>query len=324
MRFLAMNDPGDNLFDLTLSQWEEAAARAGETGHEIRFGRSAEEFAEGIAWADVLMAQTSTLYGRFPCVAPNLKMIFLLSAGVDKLQPFSNLPPGVAVLNNSGVHSRKAGEYAAMALLMLNARVPEMLGQQRDQVWNMLFSSSIRGRRVTVIGTGDMGGPAGRAARLFGAVATGVRTKAAPHPDFDRVVSVADLDTVLPETDFLILACPLTEATRGLITRSRLASLPQGAGVINIGRGAVLDQEALCDLLDAGHLGGAVLDVFTPEPIPKGHRTWTTKNLVISPHVSVDDPLTYNPDSFDILWENIRAMRLGSKMPHQVDLSRGY
>lgn len=324
MRFLAMNDPGENLFDLTQAQWDEAAARAGESGHEIRFGRTDEEFAKGVAWADVLMAQTSTLYGRFPCEAPNLKMIFLLSAGVDKLQPFSNLPPGVAVLNNSGVHSRKAGEYAAMALLMLNARVPEMLGQQRDQVWNMLFSSSIRGRRVTVVGTGDMGAPAGRAARLFGAVATGVRTKTDPHPDFDRVVATADLNAVLPETDFLILACPLTDATRGLMTRERLMRLPKGAGVVNIGRGALLDQEALCDLLDAGHLSGAVLDVFTPEPIPPGHRTWTTKNLVISPHVSVDDPLTYNPDSFDILWENIRAMRAGQPMPHQVDLSRGY
>ncbi len=324
MRFLAMNDPGDNLFDLTQAQWDEAAARAGESGHEIRFGRSSEEFAEGVAWADVLLAQTSTLYGRFPCTAPNLKMIFLLSAGVDKLRPFSNLPPGVAVLNNSGVHSRKAGEYAAMALLMLNARVPEMLAQQRDHVWQMLFSSSIRGRRVTVVGTGDMGSPAGRAARMFGAIATGVRTNATPHPDFDRVVAVGDLDTVLPETDFLILACPLTEATHGLITRARLALLSKGAGVINIGRGALIDQEALCDLLDAGHLGGAVLDVFTPEPIPRGHRIWTTKNLVISPHVSVDDPITYNPDSFDILWENVRAIRAGEPMPHLVDLSRGY
>ena len=324
MRFLAMNDPGDNLFDLTLAQWQEATARAGERGHEIRIGRDAAEFTDGMAWADVLLAQTSTLYGRFPCVAPNLKMIFLLSAGVDKLQPFSNLPAGVPVLNNSGVHSRKAGEYSAMALLMLNARVPEMMAQQRDQVWNMLFSSSLNRRRVTIIGAGDMGAPASRAARLFGAVTTGIRTTATPHPDFDRVNAVGDLDAVLPATDFLVLACPLTAQTRGLVSRARLELLPKGAGVINIGRGGVLDQEALCDLLDAGHLGGAVLDVFTPEPIPPGHRTWTTKNLIISPHVSVDDPETYNPDSFDILWENIRAMRAGRALPHQVDLSRGY
>ena len=324
MRFFAYNEPGDTLFPVTPAQWDAAVARAGESGHEFRAGTSAAEFAAGAAWADVLMAQTSMLHGRFPCAAPNLKLIYLLSAGVDRLRPFEALPPGVVVLNNSGVHSRKAGEYAAMALLMLNARLPEMIAQQRDQVWKMLFSSSLKGRRVTIIGTGDMGAPAGRIARHFGAVTTGIRTAATPHPDFDRVVAVADLDHVLPETDYLVIACPLTDATRGLVSRHRLGLLPQGAGVINIGRGPVLDQEALCDLLDAGRLAGAVLDVFTPEPIPPGDRVWTTRNLVVTPHVSVDDPQTYNPDSLDILFANLRAWRAGAPMSHSVDLARGY
>ncbi len=321
MRFYAQNDEGDTLFPLTAAQWEAGCARAGESGHEFRAGTSDADFAAGVAWADVLMAQTSSLAHRFPCAAPNLKMIFLLSAGVDKLRPFSDLPQGAVVLNNSGVHSRKAHEYAAMALLMLNARVPEMIAQQHSQTWQMLFSSSIRGKRVTVIGTGDMGAPAGRAARSFGAIATGVRTLATPHPDFDRIVAVAELDAVLPETDFLIVACPLTPATQGLISRARLELLPQGAGVINFGRGPVLDQTALCDLLDSGHLGGAVLDVFSPEPIPPGGRAWTTRNLIVTPHVSVDDPLTYNPDSLDILWANLHA---DGAYTHAVDLSRGY
>jgi len=86
----------------------------------------------------------------------------------------------------------------------------------------------------------------------------------------------------------------------------------------------VVDQEAMCDLLDSGHLGGAVIDVFEKEPIPQGHRAWTTKHLLISPHVSVDDPLTYNPDSLDILFDNLKAQRAGKPMTHLVDLSRGY
>ena len=324
MRFFAMNDPGDLLFRVTAAQWEEACARAGESGHEFRDGETDQDFAAGVAWADVLLAQTSALAHRFPARAPDLRMIFLLSAGVDKLQPFSALPAGAVVLNNSGVHSRKAGEYATMALLMLNARVPEMIAQQHAQTWHMLFAPSIRGKRVTVLGTGDMGAPAGRAARHLGCHTTGVRTTLTQHPDFDRIVTTDDLDTVLPETDFLLLAAPLTLATTGLITRARLAAMPKGAGVINIGRGAVLDQEALCDLLDAGHLGGAVIDVFTPEPIPPGGRAWTARNLVVTPHVSVDDPLTYNPDSLDILWANLYAQRAGAPMTHLVDLARGY
>lgn len=324
MRLFAMNDPGDELFAITPTQVEAAMARAGESGHEVRYGETDADFAAGMEWAEVLMAQTSTLYKRFPCATPHLKMIYLLSAGVDKLQPFSSLPAGVPILNNSGVHSRKAGEYAAMALMMINARVPEMLVQQRDQVWKMLFSSSIRGKRVTIVGTGDMGSPASRSARYFGAVTTGVRTRAVAHPDFDRIVTTAELDSVLPQTDFLLIACPLTDSTRGMISRARLGLLPKGAGIVNIGRGGVVDQEAMCDLLDSGHLGGAVIDVFEKEPIPQGHRAWTTKHLLISPHVSVDDPLTYNPDSLDILFDNLKAQRAGKPMTHLVDLSRGY
>ena len=128
----------------------------------------------------------------------------------------------------------------------------------------------------------------------------------------------------MPTTEFLVLACPLTDATRGLMDRRRLGLLPAGAGIVNIGRGELLDQDALCDLLDNGHLSGAVLDVFTPEPIPEGHRLWTTPNLVISPHTSADDPATYNPRSLDIFIRNVRAYLAGEKLPNLFDTERGY
>jgi phosphoglycerate dehydrogenase-like enzyme len=94
--------------------------------------------------------------------------------------------------------------------------------------------------------------------------------------------------------------------------------------VVNIGRGGLLDQDALCDLLDSGHLSGAVLDVFTPEPLPEGHRMWTTPNVIISPHTSVDEPSSYNPLSLDLFFENLRARRDGQPMPNVFDTTRGY
>ena len=100
--------------------------------------------------------------------------------------------------------------------------------------------------------------------------------------------------------------------------------LPRGAGLINLGRGALVDQDSVCDLLDAGHLGGAVLDVFVPEPVPENHRLWTTKNLIMSPHTCADDPRTYNPMTLDVLFDNLRARHEGCAVPTEVDFSRGF
>ena len=94
--------------------------------------------------------------------------------------------------------------------------------------------------------------------------------------------------------------------------------------MLNLGRGRLLEQDALCDLLDAGHLSGAVLDVFDPEPLPEGHRIWRTGNLIVTPHVSCDDPASYNARSLSILFANLRAWRAGLPLPNRVDVARGY
>jgi phosphoglycerate dehydrogenase-like enzyme len=182
----------------------------------------------------------------------------------------------------------------------------------------------LAGRNLTVVGLGTLGGATADHAARFGMRVTGVRAHPAPHPSCERVVGTDALDEVIAETEFLVLACPLTDATRGLMSRQRLECLPPGAGLLNIGRGELLDQEALCDLLDAEHLSGAVLDVFTQEPIPPRHRLWSTANLIISPHTAADDPATYNPQSLDIFLDNLRALRDGRAMPNHFDIARGY
>jgi phosphoglycerate dehydrogenase-like enzyme len=207
---------------------------------------------------------------------------------------------------------------------MLANRVPEMVTHQRAGHWHKLWGAVVTGEPVTIVGLGALGGSVARHATGFGMDVTGVRATPAPHPHCARVIGIEALDSVLPGTKFLVLACPLTEATRGMMNRRRLESLPKGAGVVNVGRGALLDQDALCDLLDDGHLSGAVLDVFTPEPIPSGHRLWTTKNLIVSPHTSADDPATYNPISLDLFLENLRAWQEGRPMPNRFDIVRGY
>ena len=224
--------------------------------------------------AEALVTDASVIPALFPCEAPRLKLIFLTNAGLDTLAPFTWLPPGVVLMNNRGAHAAKSGEFAIMSILMLANRIPAMVTHQRAGCLAQALGFGARRPDRHRRRAGDAGGATAEHAARFGMRVTGVRANPAPHPFCERVVGPNDLDAVLPETDFLVLACPLTEATRGLIDRRRLALLPQGAGLVNIGRGGLLDQDALCDLLDDGHLSGAVLDVFTPEPIPPGHRLW--------------------------------------------------
>jgi len=326
MRIHVQNQPGPGNFPITGDQWAAACARAPDVsaGHEVTFGETPEAFAQAMRDTEALVAQSGAVKALFPASAPRLRMIFCTSAGLDRLAPFDWLPDGVALLNNRGTHGAKAGEYGIMALLMLAAGMPGFAAAQRDGRWAPWHGSVLAGRTVVVVGLGTLGsGVAGQAAR-FGMNVLGVRTRAEPHPDCARVVASADLDSVLPGAEFLVLAPPLTDLTRGLLDRRRIGLLPPGAGVVNIGRGALLDQDALCDALDAGRLGGAVLDVFVPEPVPPGHRLWTTPNLVMTPHVSADDPATYNPVSLDIFFQNLRALRDGEALPNRFDVARGY
>lgn len=330
MRIHIQNPAGEQTFPVTPQQWQEALARnPGLPPLDISFAADDPGFAAAMREAEVLLTWTKEVKARFPpgalpAAAPRLRVIACTSAGLDRLAPFDWLPPGVALLNNRGTHAAKAGEFALMALLMLAAHMPEFADAQREARWAPRFGSVLAGRKLLVVGLGTIGGAAARHARAFGMRVIGVRNGAAPHPDCEETHPVAALDALLPRAEFLLLACPLTPATRGLIDARRLALLPQGAKLVNMARGAVWDGEAVCDALEAGRLDGAVTDVAVPEPLPPESRLWRTKRLVVVPHVSSDDPHTYNDRTLDILLGNIRALAEGRPLPNRVDPARGY
>lgn len=325
MRIHLQSQPSTNNFLLTEEVWADAAARAPDVsaGHALSFGSDAEAFERGMQDAEILVSQSSALLGGLP-PAPKLRLVYVTSAGLEKLAPFDWLPRGVKLLNNRGTHAVKAGEFGLMALLMLVNQMPALATAQREGKWVQKHGSVLARRHVVIVGLGTLGGTTAQHAKQFGMRVTGVRTRAEPHPGCDRVVAVADLDAVLPQAEFLYLATPLTDATDGLLSRGRIALMPKGAGVANVGRGPLVDQDALMDALDSGHLGGAVLDVFDPEPIRPGHRLWTTPNLIITPHTSADDPNTYNARSLDIFFDNLRALEDGRPLPNRFDPARGY
>jgi glyoxylate/hydroxypyruvate reductase A len=326
MRIHVQNPAHDPLGPITPELWARIACRTGEaaSGHVVSFAADRAGYDAAIGEAEALVTDKDVLAGLLPLNAPRLKLLFVANAGLDNLAPFDWLPAGVALLNNRGTHAAKAGEFGIMAVLMLANRVPEMVTHQRAGRWRKLWGTVLAGRRLTVVGLGALGGAVAAHGTRFGLRVTGVRAHPAPHPDCAEVIGVERLDQALGATEFLVLACPLTEATRNLLDRRRLLLLPAGAGVVNVGRGPLLDQDALCDLLDAGHLSGAVLDVFDPEPIPAGHRLWTTPNLIISPHTAADDPSTYYELSLERFFADLRALREGRPLPTLVDTGRGY
>jgi phosphoglycerate dehydrogenase-like enzyme len=325
MRIHLQNPVDDPLFEFSRAMWDAAVSRARDTrDHTVTIGDSGFDFTRAITDAEALICDVSVIKAQFPCPAPRLQLLFVTNAGLDRLAPFDWLPPGAILMNNRGTHAAKSGEFGIMALLMLANRVPEMVTRQRAGRWQKLWGAVVTHQPITIVGLGSLGGAVAQHAAGFGMTVTGVRANPSPHPLCARVIGVEGLDAALAETKFLVLACPLTGATRGLIDRRRLELLPRGAGVVNIGRGELLDQDALCDRLDSGLLSGAVLDVFDPEPIPAGHRLWNTPNLIISPHTAADDPATYNSISLDLFLENLRAWRDGRPLPNRYDIARGY
>jgi phosphoglycerate dehydrogenase-like enzyme len=246
------------------------------------------------------------------------------SAGLDQLFLFPMVPPEVARVHNSGAHAEKASESGLMAVLDARQLHPRSRHSPARRTVGPAVRAFHRRAYRRDLGLGDLGGTIATRCASLGMTVIGCSARSAPHPACAHVFAQAELDTVLPRADVLVLAMPLTSGTRDMITRGLLSLLPLHAGVVNLARGGVIDQEALCDMLEAGRLAGAVLDVFDPEPIPTGHRLWRTPNLIISPHVSSDDPDTYNPRTLDIFFRNLAAWRAGEAMPNEVIRTRGY
>ncbi len=319
------NRSGEEVFRMTLQRYRAAARRnpavAARVKAKIDF--DLDNFETSIAKAHALVTwdlPTADLARR----APNLRLIHIIGAGVEHLQPLDWLPPGVTLTNNRGVHAEKAGEYGIMALLMLNNALPYLMTQQRKKTYVESFTSAIGGKTLLVLGAGQMGSAVARQAKRFGLEVIGIRRSPRRTAGYHEVHGLAALDRLLPKADFLLVTVPTTPETRGLIDARRLALMKPSAGLINMGRAPVVDYKALAAALRAGTLGGAVLDVFDPEPLPKSSPLWNVPNLVMTPHTSSDDLLSYTPMTLDLVLENLGRLLDGKPLKNRVRPKLGY
>jgi phosphoglycerate dehydrogenase-like enzyme len=316
---------GEAVFTVTRERYEAAAARHPDVADRIEavIDWDLDNFAGSMATADVLVTwdlPTANLRE----VAPKLKWIQITGAGVEHLCPLDWLPEGVTLVNNKGAHAAKAGEFGLMAVLMLHTKMPAVLANQRSAHWESLYATPVAGRTLLIVGVGNIGGAVAKHAKALGLRVLGVSRHGRAHPDVDQMVTPDRLDAVLPEADFVFVSTPATPETQNLIDRRRLALMKPGAGLINVGRAAVVDYDALREGLAAGRLSGAILDVFDPEPLPPDSPLWQTENLLVTPHISADDGDSYVPLTLDLFFANMRRYLAGEPLHNMVRPELGY
>ena len=312
------------LFHLTEELWLAAAKRHRALAKRLRvtIGWDGDIIGETLRTADVMINSSPPRDG-LRARAPRLKWIQTTGAGIDNLLPLDWLPRDIALTNNRGAHGPKAEDSCAMAISLLNSRLPQLMANQRRHVWQPIYTTPVSGKTVVVIGFGDLGQGAGRAAKKLGARVIAVTRSGKAGRPADETQPVSRIDRVLPKADFVVVTTPLTPETRNLLNRERLALLKPEAGLINIGRAPVVDYDALREKLVQGSLAGAVLDVFESEPLPPDSPLWDTPNLVALPHVSCDDP-RYIDHLFDAWFANFERLLKGKPLKNRIDPRRGY
>ncbi len=276
-----------------------------------------------LAEAEVILGQSAALAEN----APRLRWLCTPSAGVNQFTPGCFANPEAVLTNSSGAYGVTIAEHVVMVTLEMLRRQPEYGEIVRRREWRRdLPVRSIRDSRITLMGTGDIGQETAIRLRAFSpACLTGVnRGSRNPGNLFDRIVPQEQLDAVLPETEILVISLPGTAETFHMLDARRLAMLPDGALIVNVGRGTVIDQKALEAELRAWRLQAA-LDVFEQEPLPAEDSLWDCPNLLIAPHVAGNMTLPYTRNRIvELFLEDFENYCEGKPLVRQVDLKRGY
>lgn len=222
--------------------------------------------------------------------ARNLKWLQIVAAGVDQEAYQLSIQRGIQITTSSGTNAEPVGLTAVTALMMLARGFPHWIRAQQERRWAPIppqhLPHDLRGQTALIVGTGNIGTVIARSLQAVGVRTIGLRRKAGTGNFFDQVLGLDALDNMLPQCDWLVLACPLTAATRGLIDARRLALMSRTTGIVNISRGEIVDEAALIEALEQRHLLGAYLDVFGQEPLPCDSPLWSMPNVLITPHNS--------------------------------------
>jgi phosphoglycerate dehydrogenase-like enzyme len=280
-----------------------------------------------LAQAHILFDFDGTHREDLPDLAPNLRWIQATSAGIGqyvKRLKYAERSDWIFT-TASGVHARPLAEFVLMAMLMFAKDFNYLRREQANQHWGRYSGYELATKTLAIIGLGKIGRETARLAKAFDMRVVGSRrrTDEATIPYVDALYPPNDLEPLLKQADFLVLACPHTLETDKLIGAKEVALLPKGAVLINIARGAVVVQSALVDALRSGHLRGAALDVFEVEPLPPGDPLWTMPNVIVSPH-SASTADTENAKITRLFCDNLKRYLRREPLLNVLDTERLY
>jgi len=290
--------------------------RARRPGLEVRTRERAEVTPEDLRWAQAYM-------GFRP--PPDLSLegvgwVHCTGAGVDAFLFRRPFPPGTLLTRTDEPFGVQIGEWCVARALAVTQDLLVLAEQQRNRHWEQRYIRALRGSRVLVVGTGEVGRGVAAAFEAMGCPVHGASRSGEPRPPFLTVRRVDHLADAVAEAEILILTLPLTEATWHLVDGA-LLSRARGALLMNVGRGALVDESALLPALAAGHLRGAALDVFEQEPLPAASPLWDDPRIIIAPHVAGLTTVSGAADSF---LSACAALERGETPAQAVDTARGY
>jgi phosphoglycerate dehydrogenase-like enzyme len=297
----------------------------GRFGHHLPGASDELTDVQRAVWARAEATLALDLPADIGTLAPGLRWVQAIGAGIDHLDG-ARLPDDCVVTNAAGVAAAPIAEFAFGRLLAVWKRFDEIDEQQRAHEWKPKFGTLVEGQTLGIIGLGAIGTAVAVRARAFGMTTIGTRRSYRPgqdHPAVDELRGTGDLHDVLARCDAVVVSAPGTPETENLFDKDAFAAMKPGALFCNVGRGSLVDEAALIDSLESGHLGGAVLDVTREEPLPADDPLWDAPNIWISPHCSAAQD-RYTEKLLALFADNLGRFTRGEPLQNVVDRAAGY
>ena len=288
------------------------------------------EWEELLVQADILWDLPAGAKKPLLELCPKLKWVQTSSAGVGpQVQRAGLAETGVIVTTSSGIHAAPLAEFVFASLLFHTKRIAQLQDWQRERTWERYCAGELRGQTLLVVGPGRIGREVARIGKAFGMQVIAVGTSEDPGRreslGVDEYVSRSGLDDALGQADCIVLCCPITPDTEAMIGWEQIAAMQPGVALVNIARGAVIDEEAMIEALQSGHIAFAALDVFQVEPLPKESPLWSMPNVLVNPH-SASTAYAENARITEIFVANLKRFLDGKyvEMTPLLDKLRGY